>query len=227
VKLNWIGLCTLPLLTAGAAHEHQVDAVLSSHERSAMEQFIGCPFAGAANPHDHRVAEANRLKNRFEAPTHFARGVTLDALAAPGLDQHRWANSLTKGVRITGFVAFAVKNPSGESCNCFKRDDAHSDTHIDLVQDPKDSFSLAQHVVVEVTPRMKYLARLRGLDWSTTGLQRQFSHRWVTVEGWLFWDGENARVAANTHPIDPEHRNWRRTCWEVHPVTSIVLAPKS
>lgn len=191
-----------------------------------MEKFLGCPLTGetkdGATP-TGGLLEENRRKNRFDAPTLCDPSVSLESLLAPGGDEGRWGKTKDRGARVTGYVAMIVPNIAGESCNCYKADDAHTDTHIDLVARAADVSRFDRHLIVEVTPRMKYLARQRGQDWSTAALSKHFLHRKVTVEGWLFWDGGHAREAANTHPRDPEHRNWRATCWEVHPVTGIRL----
>jgi len=197
--------------------------------RQEMESFVACPAEGEfrnGGKATGQVLEMNLLKNRSESPKSFDPTVTLARMRAPGEDSERWDAKKDIGVRVTGYVAFMIQNFEGESCNCFKTDDAHSDTHIDLVVYETTAFDFATHVIVEVTPRMKFLAKKRGLNWSTASLARQFSHKWVTVEGWLMWDGEHRNEAKNTHPLDPVHRNWRATCWEVHPVTDIRLTNK-
>lgn len=196
---------------------------------SQMEQFIGCPFSGTyrdGKPVTGKYLALNLRKNRFDSPTRFDPSITLAAMLKRGDDTHRWPQDKILGGRIHGYVAFVIKNFEGESCNCFKTDDAHSDTHIDIVANPDDAFVLRRHVIVEVTPRMKYLAKKRGLDWSTRGLEKQFLHKWVDVEGWLMWDWGHIGEAENTHPNDPSHSNWRATCWEIHPVTNIRLTRK-
>jgi hypothetical protein len=191
-----------------------------------MEKFVNCPAEGKyknGKPTTGKYLQMNLMKNRFQPPTTFDPSVTMAALTKPGSDGGRWSTTANIGVKVTGYVAFVLQNFQGEDCNCGRLDDAHSDTHIDLVLHSEDMVNFSRHVIIEVTPRMKYLARRRGQDWSTLGLQRQFFRKKVTVQGWLFWDGEHANRAMNTHPVDPEHKNWRVTCWEVHPVTSIVV----
>ncbi len=217
--MKTLGLC---LLTTLGLAQH-----VSPPTRNDMEKFVGCPAEGTyrnGSLATGRLRALNLLKNRFESPTVFDPSVTLSKMSEPGPDAPRWDPTKSIGARVTGYVAFMIQNFEGESCNCFKLDDAHSDTHIDLVVHERDWPVFSSHVIVEVTPRMKFLAKKRGLDWSTTGLGRQFLHKWVTVEGWLMWDGEHQMQARNTHPLDPDGKNWRVTCWEVHPVTNIVLA---
>lgn len=188
-----------------------------------MESFIGCPATGLyknGKPPTGKYLSDNLLKNRYKPPTRFDPTVTLEAMLKPGNDLKRWDPKRQIGARLTGYVAFVIENFQGEMCNCFKLDDAHSDTHVDLVLKPEDAGDFTKHVVVEVTPRMKFLAKKRGLDWSTQGLVKQFYRRKVTVEGWLFLDAEHAKDALNTNPAN-KSRDWRATCWEIHPVTSL------
>ena len=60
-------------------------------------------------------------------------------------------------------------------------------------------------------------------DWSTDALEASIEDRWVRVRGWLFWDGEHRHNAENTNP-DGEQL-WRRTAWEIHPVTGLEVVP--
>lgn len=195
-----------------------------------MEKFVDCPAKGEyrnGKLANGSIAALNVMKNRYRSPESFDRSITLEQMSMPGDDSRRWTTQKDLGARVSGYVAFMIQNFEGESCNCFKIDDAHSDTHIDLVVSEKTANDFATHVIVEVTPRMKFLAKKRGLNWSTASLMKQFNHKWVTVEGWLMWDGEHIKQASNTHPADPDHNNWRVTCWEIHPVTRIELASRS
>jgi hypothetical protein len=235
--LNQMKLIAAVICLAGggfaASLRHQAIELPSQKVQADMEKFIGCALIGSygsasTKPSGKReIYEAlNIKKNRFSFPRSFNQKITLAKMAAPGDDTNRWDQNAEIPVRVTGYVAFLIQNFEGESCNCFKHDDAHSDTHIDLVMDPDETADFTKHVVVEITPRMKYLAKTRGLNWSSNSLSKQFLGKRVTVEGWLMWDGEHGKQAQNTHPHDPSHLNWRATCWEVHPVTNIYLAGK-
>jgi hypothetical protein len=71
----------------------------------------------------------------------------------------------------------------------------------------------------------------QGKDWSTDALKSDnqgIIGRWIEVSGWLLFDIAHRNGAENTNPGDPA--NWRATCWEIHPITSIKLldgAPES
>jgi hypothetical protein len=50
--------------------------------------------------------------------------------------------------------------------------------------------------------------------------RRRFQQKkWVEITGWLLFDFEHVPEAENTNPGGA--KNWRATCWEIHPVTSI------
>jgi len=64
----------------------------------------------------------------------------------------------------------------------------------------------------------------QGIDWSTRALRDKFLGRWVKVRGWMLFDVEHVDHKENTAP--GRARNWRATAWEIHPVTSIEVAPR-
>jgi hypothetical protein len=46
----------------------------------------------------------------------------------------------------------------------------------------------------------------------------------VRITGWLFFDEAHLHEATNTDPNDNAgNKNWRSTCWEIHPITSIQV----
>ena len=88
--------------------------------------------------------------------------ITLAAILAPGNDISRW--KVKEGAEIIGYAS-DVKRGGIEATNCHARDDPDCDTHIELVLDPMHSSTLP--IIVEVTPRWRYLMNQRGVDWST------------------------------------------------------------
>jgi hypothetical protein len=158
----------------------------------------------------------NRLKNRFQTPTEddIDAEVSLPAMLAPGNDINRFDN--TKAARIQAFVVNVLVGGNKETCNCGATDPKERDTHIE-VSLAADA-SPTQRVIVEVTPRMR---KLKGAGWTTPALKEQFKGKWVQVTGWLLFDTMHVDAAENTNPGG--QRNWRATCWEVHPVTDIKL----
>ncbi|PWT81159.1 MAG: hypothetical protein C5B44_04235 [Acidobacteria bacterium] len=170
-----------------------------------------CPEEGIALTKGRR--EEHRLKNRSSRPqaNDFDDSVSLSSLLQPGNDTTRWSSA--RAVRIEGFVV-ALAAGKLELCNCLAPCDR--DTHIDVAQRP-DAPS-REHVVVEITPRMRAWAARQGLDWSEETLHRDLLGHWVQFEGWLFFDQHHADESENTAPNNP--KNWRATAWEIHPITS-------
>ena len=187
-----------------------------------LEIFNGCGMEGDAR--GLGVQALDRLKNRYTQPSpeQIDSRITLAAILAPGNDISRW--KVKEGAEIVGYVS-EVKRGSLESTNCHARGDLDRDTHIELVLDPMHSNSSAR-MIVEVTPRWRYMMRERGMDWSTRALRDRFLGRWVKVRGWMLFDSEHKGASENTAP--ERAANWRATAWEIHPVTSfeVVTRPR-
>jgi hypothetical protein len=163
----------------------------------------------------------NRLKNRFSLPKDddIDPLVSLEAMLALGPDLDRF--SPKKAATIRGFVVKVSFGgiEFGETCNCESKKKNEVDTHIDIAMHPDAPPN--QHVIVEITQRLRLLKKMQDptVDWSTEKIKEQFEGRWVEVTGWLMFDREHVRQAENTQPGNP--KNWRATCWELHPVTNI------
>src|SRR5262249_40539029 len=178
-----------------------------------------CPQEGTAKSEARKAL--NRFKNRFKLPTDddIDPLVSLQALLAPGPDQERF--SPNKAATIRGFVVKVSFGgiEFGETCNCQSQKKNEVDTHIDLAMHP--DAPPTQHVIVEITQRLRHLKKMQNpaVDWSTGAIKEQFEGKWVEVTGWLMFDKEYVTQAENTQPGNPH--NFRATCWELHPVTSI------
>jgi hypothetical protein len=207
--------------TAQGYVSHRTDA---AGERSNAEPLLSLDiFHGCAMEGDARslgVRALDRLKNRYTAPSlaDMDSRIRLAAILAPGNDISRW--KVKEGAEIIGYVS-DVKRGGIESTNCHARDDADRDTHIELVLDPMQPRGSSLPMIVEVTPRWRYLMSQRGIDWTTRGLRDRFLGRWVKVRGWMLFDAEHQRQSENTAP--GRAGNWRATAWEIHPVTSIEV----
>lgn len=186
-----------------------------------MDIYRNCSLEGDAKRED--VRELNKLKSRYTFPdsSNFDRLITLQAMLAPGNDRNRF--SVNKAVDITGYV-YDVKVGGDESCNCHERNPEYRDTHIEIVL-PGNNDEEKECVIVEITPRMREIMATKGIDWSTDNLRRTIKNHLVEVKGWLLFDEEHVTQAENTDPDNP--KDWRATCWEIHPVTSIELADKA
>lgn len=175
---------------------------------------LNCPSEGIALT--SRARELHRLKNRTAIPqdTDFDPGVTLDALLQPGDDSNRWSND--RAARIQGEV-IDVENAGSEATNCFNP--YGRDVHI-LIATRKGA-AKTEHVVLEVTPRLRDWAAERGMDWSEKTLQAQLVGHWCEFEGWLYFDAGHAEESENISAGKPD--NWRATAWEIHPITKITV----
>jgi hypothetical protein len=167
--------------------------------------------------------DLNDHKNRFAAPQdeELDPEVSLPAMLAPGFDRQRFDQD--KGARISGFVIRVSPGGKGETCNCGATTPVDMDTHIQLGLSANAEET--DQVIVEVTPRLRKQMKDRGEDWSSAALKAKLEGKWVEFTGWLLFDIAHIKEAENTHPNGP--RNWRATCWEVHPVTSfrVLIGP--
>jgi hypothetical protein len=176
-----------------------------------------CGLPGSAKSDSGK--DLNRHKNRFIAPDEDQMDpeVSLTAMLAPGNDLTRFNQE--RGARITAFVVDAKPGGKGETCNCGAKNPIDMDTHIELGL-AKDVPGI-QRVIVEVTPRVRLQMKDAGEDWSTAELNQKIKGKWVEVTGWLLFDTMHVDGAENTNPGGD--KNWRATCWEIHPVTGIKI----
>jgi hypothetical protein len=165
--------------------------------------------------------DLDRHKNRFIPPTpaQMDPSVTLYMMLQPGDDVSRFDEE--KGARLIGYVV-DVREGGIESCNCRAKDPVDRDTHIELAL--SRGAGSAGVMVVKVTPRFRARVKAQGVDWST-GTLRRLKGQFAEVTGWLLFDMPHINEAENTNPGGS--KNWRATCWEIHPVTSlkVVAAP--
>lgn len=187
-------------------------AALSAAALAYAAARTRCPASGVS--FTAGKAALARLKNRAAAPRaeDFDPRATLAAVLEPGDDRARW--SVARAARVEGYVV-AVGEARVEAANCF----ASSDIHIDVAA--RADAPPAERVVLEVTPRGRAAARLRGEDWSADALRRALTGRFCRFEGWLFFDAGHADESENIAPGRPG--NWRATAWEIHPVTRIEV----
>lgn len=177
--------------------------------------FDGCELQGkTTNP---SLMDLNRLKNRTVAPlkSQVNPAISLTAVLAPGNDLARWQP--TQAAIITGYVV-DVQPGGPETVNCQKTDPVHADTHIEIALNAGDSQGI-HHMIVEVTPRGRAIMASKGKDWSTKNLRKTLLGHKITVVGWMMLDKEHCNAAENTNP--GHAKNWRATCWEIHPVSAL------
>jgi hypothetical protein len=196
------------LLTAGAAD--QTDDYI-------LQDGTKCGLEGTAKSDTGK--DLNRHKNRSAAPTddQIAPEVSLTAMLAPGNDLTRFDQD--KGARLTAFVVDVKPGGKAETCNCGAKDPIDMDTHIELGL--AEDVPGIQRVIIEVTPRLRQQMKDKGEDWSTKALSKKIKGKWVEVSGWLLFDSMHVDGAENTNPGG--EMNWRATCWEIHPITSLKV----
>jgi len=175
---------------------------------------LNCPNAGIALT--GRARELHRLKNRtaFPQAADFDPRVTLEALLQRGDDRNRWSTG--RAARVQGLV-IDVAYAGTEATNCFNP--CRRDIHI--VISNRAYAPKTEHVIAEVTPKLRDWAAAHGIDWSEQTLQQQLVGRWCKFEGWLYFDVGHDEESENVAPGNPE--NWRGTAWEVHPITKITV----
>ena len=197
----------------------QAEQTINNQEND-LDYYNNCPLEGNAKRKD--IKELNRLKNRYNFPkeSDFVKNITLKSLLKDGEDSERWTPG--QAVEIVGYVSEVVKG-GVETCNCKATDDDNRDTHIEITDDPMAS-EFKNPLIAEVTPRFRFIMAKKGIDWSTKTLRKNFKGRWVKIQGWLFYDTEHADEADNTKP--GRERNWRKTAWEIHPITSIEIVQR-
>ena len=197
---------------------------LQPTQPNTFDPFIArdCPPEGTATSHHNQ--DQNTLKNRTQTPqpADFDNSVTLAKMMKSSSDDTT-RFSTGRAVTIIGYLKSA-KATGAESCNCGEKDEDLTDTHMDIVNSALD---FRKPVIAEITPVWRLMHQHNGLeDWSSAAIRAKYEGHRVKITGWLFFDDFHKNEADNTDPGDHKgKKNWRRTCWEIHPVTSIELMP--
>jgi hypothetical protein len=179
-----------------------------------------CPLEGTAK--SVKGKQLDRLKDRYNTPTaqDVDDQVTLAAMVAPGEDSERFDEG--RAATVVGFVRDVMPGGKGETCNCNSKNLIDMDTHVPIAL--TEDAPAIQQVIVEVTPRVRFLNKQKNVDWSTDALassETGIKGKWVRFTGWLMFDTMHVNGAENTNPGDP--KNWRATCWEIHPITAMTI----
>jgi hypothetical protein len=177
-----------------------------------------CGMEGTAQKRDDK--DANRLKNRWIMPKNkdFDSNFTWNILFGEN-DENPKKYSPNKAARITGYVAYISKSGK-ETCNCGYKEPEFHDYHINLVVDTSYYQDKTQHLIVEITPRLREIMKAQGIDWNLNALKK-IRHKRIEVEGWLFYDWEHGDKAYLR--TGDTVKSWRATCWEIHPITSLKV----
>jgi hypothetical protein len=176
-----------------------------------------CGVHGNAKPNRSEYT-LNEKKNRYSFPkkSDYITDISISDLISSG---NEFQYSSNKAVILTGYV-YNVKNGGVETCNCKTKESAYRDTHIELTPDNKHT-SPEYRLIVEVTPRIRAIMAVKGIDWSTETLKSTIMGHTVKVSGWLFYDEEHKGQAFAS--ANAGNHCWRASCWEVHPVTYIKV----
>jgi hypothetical protein len=190
---------------------------------SYKTQDVGdCPPEGKTQ--NQHLQQLNRNKNRSGIPTadDIDTDVTLATMLALPVngegDDDRFDG--TKAATIRGYVV-DIATAGKESCNCYAANAVDQDTHI-VVGLSKNADN-RQTVIVEITPRLRKKMKDMepSVDWSTDALEPKVLGKWVEFTGWLMFDWFHRAEAENTNPGG--EKNWRATCWELHPLTNLKV----
>ncbi len=185
---------------------------------------IECPPEGRERPGKKPLTEEekefNRKKNRScEIPADTPRVLTIEQLLQGKTavnDSSDWKEGTY--VEINDAYLVNYKPQKGESCNCYEGDTSEmkTDIHINigrsesLVEKNNDHF-----MVAEITPKYKTLHPGYKVELDSLKGKK------VTVRGYLFYDSEHWYNSVNYCRKCTGTAVWRKTCWEIHPVTYI------
>lgn len=199
--------------------------VLSIHFFSTVNaQKTECPPEGSSNTRrslTESEKEFNRKKNKSaHEPNHEPKVLSInDILKGENAVQDR--DSFQEGVYVEIRDAYLMSfgERGEETCNCkqAKESLANGDVHINLCTKKNLSTDNNDYTfIVEITPSYKalhpeYKSQLPALK-----------HKKVTVRGYLFYDYEHTGNAINYCKKCTKNGVWRKTCWEIHPVTYIA-----
>jgi hypothetical protein len=172
-----------------------------------------CPAVGRTkdgNEPSAKIQCLNRLKNRTGAPDDINAGITFNDLY--NSKDNPYLFNEKQGASITGYLVEAITS-KGESCNCYTDDPDLRDIHIYLSPIPEIA-NKKDCIIVEITAVGKH----NHVDWHLSYFNSLKGHK-VKVTGYLLYDFEHR---GNSYEYNPEGPHlWRRTSWEIHPVTQV------
>lgn len=220
-RLMLVAVAAFILTATGVSASHK--RIPSNHQEVPPDQ---CPLIGSrpdGSPPAQKEQTLNRLKNRRNAPVPQVMdpSVTLNRMLAPGNDRGRFDES--KGAEVTGYVIDVEQGGHPETANCANLTEEFTDTHITIAL--ADTSDLKQTLIVEVTPWWRQKMKEQGVDWSTATLRQTIKGKMVKFRGWLLFDLDHINEAINTRPANARKAPWRKTIWEIHPITAMEVTP--
>lgn len=169
-----------------------------------------CPPWGSA-PKGSREGNLNEAKNRSIAkPAKRPTEISLSDV----LGNFKMADSTRfhdGGYVYTSGIVVAAQEVGPESYNCNMAKKGSGDVRVFLGLSPDDDKD--ECMVVEITAAYKKKHK-NYAELLNRGAR-------VQVTGYMLWDFEHTANAKNT--ARTERNVWRKTCWEIHPVTEMKM----
>jgi len=162
-----------------------------------------CPVKGSNN--NHKFQHLDSLKNRSVAGSKI-KTINLSEFLKSGKDENRFSNN--DYVQTEGYV-YLIKLGGSETCNCHSKDKEQQDIHIEICDTITSETINKDCMIVEINRYTR--ASNSAMDYKAI---KQMVGKRVLIQGWLFFDEEHKQNAVNT---DPDGKDWRKTCWEIHP----------
>ena len=170
-----------------------------------------CPNYGDASG-DPAKATFNKKKNRIIRTSGAPEFLPLRNLLPTR--QRSDFNLYWEGAYVyTEGILTSAEEQGPESCNCKQAREAAKNGDVHMFLSLVDNAPKKNSLVVEITPAFKK----KYPDYKSLLTK----HKKVRVYGFLFYDYEHEDVAFTTC----KHCNniWRKSCWEIHPITKIEL----
>ena len=199
--------------------------VLAILVASASAQTVKCPPEGGPQQGGKPLSEKEKIfntrKNKSaKEPRIKPLKLTINDLLQ-GTKPVKDSASFKEGtyVELSGGYLMSFEEKGPESCNCHLADATKGtgDVHINLCT--RDNLQAADNnysLIVEITPSYK------ALHPQYTDLLKSLKGTKVVVRGYLFYDYEHKQNSVNYCTKCEGKSVWRKTCWEIHPITYIA-----
>ena len=183
-----------------------------------------CTDEGSGKPGGKELSkdqkEFNKKKNKIAAaPNDKPKIVSINDILQ-GKKKVEDKDSWEEGTYIEINDAFLMdaKQQGGEECNCYEADSDPSKGDIHINISTEDNIAKKNNdyfMVVELTPSYKQLHPNFDSE------LKKLKDKKVTVRGYLFYDYDHKQNSVNYCTKCTGKAIWRKTCWEIHPITFI------
>lgn len=168
-----------------------------------------CPTYGTAkNANDKR---RNELKNRAIDTSKKATFVPISRFLKTGNDTARFSDTMYVYTEAY-LVDYKMGDP--ESCNCKSDSSINWDFHLELGS--RVNSASKNCMVAEITPLGK-----KAMGMKSIRQLAKYKGKKVRIYGYLLFDDEHEKNSVNTCKTCTHV--YRKTAWEIHPVTKIEL----